>query len=140
MNTTLLMTLSAVFYAALGVVATFLPQELLAHAGGRPQGTSVLLVQMLGALYLALAMLNWIQRASRLGGIYGRPVTMANFVNFTVGGVALVKAAFAQQFPVDVTVMAAIYSILGIWFGLVLFTPPALEAPQVALRHRQEDP
>ena len=128
MNTRDLMTLSAAFMAALGVGITFLPQELLAHVGAPREGTLVLLIQMLGALYLGFAILNWMNRGSHIGGIYGRPVSMANFFSFAVGALALVKGAVAQRFAIEVTAMAGIYSVFAIWFGLVLFTHPATDA------------
>ena len=125
MKTRLLMGLSAAFYATLGVGATFLPQELVARFGGRPEGYSVLVIQMLGALYLGFAMLNWMNRGNRIGGIYGRPVSLANFFNFAVAAVALLKASFAPQLAIDVVTMAAIYTVFAVWFGMVLFTSPA---------------
>src|SRR5579872_5252327 len=103
------MSLSAAVLAALGVAITFLPQELLAHVGVQPIASPVLLIQMLGALYMGFAALNWMYRGNRIGGIYGRPVSMANFVNFAVGAVALVKGAIAQGFELEVVAMAAIY-------------------------------
>jgi len=129
MNTRILMSLSAAFLATLGIGITFLPQELLAHVGVRPEGTPVVLMQVLGALYLGFATLNWMNRGSRIGGIYGRPVSMANFFSFAVGAVALLRGAIAQQFAVEIVAMAAIYSVFGIWFGWVLFTHPADRAP-----------
>ena len=125
MRTQLLMTLSAAFLAALGVGITFLPQELLAHLGAPHEGVLVILVQLLGALYLGLALLNWMNRGNRIGGIYSRPVSMANFLSFSVGALALVKGSVAPQFTIEVAAMAVIYSAFGIWFGLVLFTHPA---------------
>ena len=119
------MTASAGFLAALGVGITFLPQELLAHMGAQNQGNLVLLMQLLGALYLGLAVLNWMNRGTLIGGIYGRPVSMANFFNFSVGALALVKGVVAHQFMIEVAVMATIYSTFGVWFGLVLFTHPS---------------
>ena len=77
MKTRALMSLSAAFLAVLGVAAIFLPHEVLAHVGGRAEGTSVLLIQLLGALYLGFAMLNWMNRGNRIGGIHARPVSMA---------------------------------------------------------------
>jgi hypothetical protein len=130
MNTRVLMTLSAAFMATLGVGLTFLPQELLAHFGIRPDGTVVLLIQLLGALYLGLATLNWMNRGAQIGGIYGRPVSMANFFSLSVGALALVKGAIAQQFAIEVAAMAAIHSLFGIWFGLVLVTHPTNEPPK----------
>ena len=129
MNTRILMTLSASFLAILGVGITFLPQELLAHAGAPPQGTPVLMVQMLGALYLGFAILNWMARGSLIGGIYGRPVSMANFFNFAIGAVALMKGLVAGSFAPEVAAMAAAYSVFGIWFGWVLFVHPSGRTP-----------
>jgi hypothetical protein len=120
-----LMILSAAFMAALGVAITFLPQELLVHAGAPSQGSLVLLVQSLGALYLGFAVLNWMARGSLVGGIYGRPVTMANFFNFAIGATAFLKALSAGPFAFEVVAMAAAYSVFGIWFGVTLFTHPA---------------
>lgn len=127
LRTRTLMTLSAAVMAVLGIGITFLPQELLAHVGVRSEGAPVLLMQMLGALYLGFAALNWMNRGSHLGGVYGRPITLANFVAFAVAAVALLKGAIALRFPLEVTAMAAIYSVFGVWFGLVLFTHPASE-------------
>jgi hypothetical protein len=119
------MSLSAAFLATLGVGITFLPQELLVHVGAHAKGTPVLLIQLLGALYLGFASLNWMSRGSHIGGIYGRPVAMANFFHFAVGAGALLKGAIAQQFAFEVAAMASIYSVFGVWFALVLFTHPA---------------
>jgi len=125
MNTRILMTLSAVFLAILGTGITFLPQELLAFAGAATGGTVVLLMQMLGALYLGFAVLNWMNRGNFIGGIYFRPVSMANFFNFAIGAVPLLKWVITQPFALVVAVIALIYSIFGVWFGLVVFTHPA---------------
>jgi hypothetical protein len=59
MNTRLLMRASAIFLGALGISASFLPQEILVRAGAAPAGFSVLVVQIAGALYLGFAILNW---------------------------------------------------------------------------------
>jgi hypothetical protein len=119
------MTLSAVLLGVLGIGITFLPQELLAHVGVSPAGSVVLLVQLLGALYLGAAMLNWMNRGALLGGIYGRPVCMANFGNFAIGALALLKGLIAAPISPEVLVAAALYSTFAVWFGIVLFTHPA---------------
>ena len=128
MNTRFLMSLSAAFFAMLGVGITFLPQELLAHIGAPSDGVVVLLMQLLGALYLGFAMLNWMNRGSHIGGIHRRPVSMANFFNFAIGSAALVKWLIPNQFVLEVAVMALIYSVFAVWFGLVVFTHPADKA------------
>ena len=90
MYTRVLLSGSAAFLAVAGVAITFLPQELLAYASAQPTRVSVLLVQVLGAMFIGSAVLNWMNRGAHVGGIYGRPLTMANFFHF----------------PIDVTVVA----------------------------------
>ena len=125
MTTRTLMTLSAAFMAILGLGVTFLPQELLVFAGGRPEGALVPLVQMPGAMFLGFAILNWTARGNLIGGIYSRPVALANFFNFAVGAAGLLKALPAQNFAAEITVLAVLYSVFGVCFGIVLFTHPA---------------
>lgn len=128
MSSRALMSLSAGFLAILGLGTTFLPQELLVHAGTEPVPVAVLLVQLLGALYLGLAMLNWMSRGFIAGGIYGRPVTLANLVSFGVGAIALAKVAMSHRFPLDITIMAAVYVAFALWFARLLFTQPDADA------------
>lgn len=125
MSTRLLMTGSAALLVLLGVVASFLPQELLGYVGAQATPAAVLVIQMTGALYLGFAALNWMSRGSITGGIYGRPLTMANVIHFMVGAIALLKAAFTGPFAADIVVMAVLYSVLAAWFALVLFRHPA---------------
>ena len=124
MNTKALMSFSAAFLAVGGVTITFLPEELLIHESAEPARASVLMIQLLGAMFLGLATLNWMNRGALIGGIYGRPVSMANFFQFAIGAAALLKGAYALSFPIEVSVLAAIYALFAAWFGLVLFTHP----------------
>jgi hypothetical protein len=125
MSTKILMTLSALFMATLGVAASFMPQELLAHYGSGPDGLAVLLVQVVGALYLGFAILNWTARANLIGGIYSRPVALANFLHFAVVAVTLSKAMIGGSSRTsELIVGSLIYSALAVWFGLVVFTHP----------------
>lgn len=129
MHTKILMSLSALFMAILGLGASFLPQELLTHAGYRPQGPGLLLVQAAGALYLGQAMLNWMARANLIGGIYSRPVAVCNFMHFAVLAVVLVKALLGGQTAPEIVLGAGLYLGFACAFGFVLFTHPAQVAP-----------
>jgi hypothetical protein len=120
MNTKVLMVSSAIFMAALGLAATFMPQEIVASLGGGSR-TIPLIVQILGALYLGFAMLNWMVKESLIGGIYSRPVSMGNFLHFTIGAITLVKAVAAGERAIVIMVCAAIYVILALTFGSVVF-------------------
>jgi hypothetical protein len=120
MSTKLLMIFSALFMAALGLAATFMPQEIVASLGGGSR-TIPLLVQILGALYLGFAMLNWMAKESLIGGIYARPVSMGNFLHFTVGAITLVKAVAVGERAILILVCAAIYAVFAVGFGAVVF-------------------
>lgn len=124
MNTKLLMSLSALFMAGLGIVASFLPQEIAAHFGTRPDVHVVLVIQIGGALYLAFAILNWMAKAVLIGGIYSRPVALGNFLHFAVVAIILLKALAGGYRANEIIAGAAIYSLFGVWFGLVLFANP----------------
>lgn len=124
MNTKLLMASSAAFMAILGLAASFLPQEIMVRLGSSPVGVGVLVVQVTGALYLGFAILNWMARTNLIGGVYGRPVALGNFLHFAVVTLALLKALMGGQRAPEVVVGAVVYSVFAVWFGLVLFTHP----------------
>lgn len=124
MNTKVLMVASALVLAALGLVASFVPREILIFLGARPDPLPVLFVQITGALYLGFAMLNWMARESLIGGIYGRPVVFGNFMHFMVVALAMLKALIAGPRPPVVIAFATTYWVLWVAFGWVLLTPP----------------
>jgi hypothetical protein len=102
--------ISAVCFAALGVLLLFAPRELagalLASADGDP------LVQLLGAALLGSAAMNWTARGSVLGGIYGRAVVVGNQTHLTIGALLLVKHGLATGGSAAYWVLAGVY-LLG---------------------------
>jgi hypothetical protein len=124
-NTKLLMSLSAISMAALGIGATFMPQEILARFGCPCGGAGVLVIQVAGALYLGFAMLNWMARSNLIGGIYSRPVAIGNLIHFAVVAITLAKAAVGGSLRTNEMIAACVvYSAFAVWFGLVVFTHP----------------
>ena len=115
------MTLSAAFVAALGVAASFLPQEILGLAGIPPDRFAAAAVQIAGALYIGFALLNWSAKGTLLGGIYGRPIVMTNFTHFAIGAIVLWKVP--GPYAPGLLAAAAVYSVFAAWFGYVLFGP-----------------
>lgn len=130
MQTKLLMSAAAGLMGALGLAASFLPQEILGWAGVPPVAPAVLVVQIAGALYLGFAMLDWMARGSVLGGIYGRPVVLGNFLHFAIVAIALVKALTRGHPAPALVVGTVVYLVLAVWFGGVLFTSPVSAAPR----------
>jgi hypothetical protein len=124
MNTTLLMSASAVTMAAVGIAASFLPQEMLNAAGMDGNGLSPLFMQIVGALYLGFAMMNWTAKSVLIGGIYARPLALGNFMHFTVGALALSKGMTLNPGSPVLWIAGGIYVLFGVLFGLVLFRHP----------------
>jgi hypothetical protein len=122
MQTKLLMSLSALFMAVLGLGASFGPLAILGQFGFSGGGPDVLIIQVAGALYLGFAILNWMARANLIGGVYSRPVAVGNFMHFAVVAVVLLKAMNAGFR--GLLAAAIIYSVFAVWFGLVVFTHP----------------
>ena len=128
MPTKLMMTFSACLLAAVGIALTFLPEEISAFLDPQASTLLALVLQMLGALYLALAMLNYMTKGNLIGGIYNRPICIANFTHFFVGGLALIKMLMRHpELPAGLWIAAGAYAAFGLWFGLKLFSHPLPE-------------
>lgn len=123
MKTKLLMMLSAIFLAVLGLLTSYFPDKVLETHGTVPDNATLLLIQMMGALYLGFAILNWTARGVLMGGIYARPLALGNFLHFAMVGVMLAKAAYTHG-VFQLATSAAVFSAFAIWFGVVLFTSP----------------
>ena len=119
------MRASAILSALLGVAASFLPQEILSYAGAGSGGVGIVIVQAAGALYLGFAALNWTAQGNLIGGIYSRPVALANFMHFAVGSIAMLKVAAGGEREVALLLLCATYSLFAALFGIVTFTSPS---------------
>jgi hypothetical protein len=130
MHTKILMILSAVFMAALGLAASFLPKEILTYAGAWDEGVEVFVVQALGALCLGFAILNWSARNALIGGMHNRPIALGNFMHFLVVAVTLIKVLLAGFYTLEVMAAAAIYAAFAMGFGLTIGLFPTQKAPK----------
>jgi hypothetical protein len=128
MNTKSLMTLSAIILAFIGISLIFLPKEILDYLELSVSDTLELLMQIIGSFYFAFAILNWMSKGSIIGGIYNRPIAMANLTHFVIAGLALIKGILANpSFSYVIWLIAIIYSIFTILFGIVAFKHPVNE-------------
>jgi len=118
------MTSSAIFMGLLGVSASFLPQEILYNAGIEPTMASVLFVQILGALWMGFAMINWMCKEMLIGGIYSQPVATGNLMHFLVGALALIKVTFSNPDTSLLWAATIFYSAFAGAFSMVIFTSP----------------
>jgi hypothetical protein len=126
MNTKILMISNCIFLGALGVILTFMPDEIISGFSITPDSISILLLQLLGALYLGFAMLNWMAKGSLIGGIYNRPIAIGNFMHFAVGALALIKIITKIHIHSEIVIsLTIVYSIFAILFGYVFRTNPS---------------
>ena len=125
------MTSSAIILAAIGIGLMFLPEETLMYLNIGVSKPLLLILQLLGGLYFGFAMLNWMSQWSLIGGIYNKPVSVANFAQFFVGGLALLKEVFSNpKIPHAFWVLAAIYALYAVIFGLLFYGVIAAKSEQ----------
>ncbi len=124
MNTKILMTVSSLVLGAAGIILTFMPEEVARILNSA--STPFIILQILGALYFAFAMLNWTAKGNLIGGIYSKPVAIANFTHFMIGGLALIKLAVHEPNQTFIWGAAILYLLFALLFGWVLFTSPFL--------------
>lgn len=120
------MVLTAVVLGVSGLALSFFPLEIFRYAISDPAAAYPLIMQILGSLYFAFAMLNWTAKENLLGGIYGRPVIIGNLTHFIVGSFALIKGSMILHAPL-VWIIAAVYSCFAVLFGVIFFRHPALQ-------------
>jgi len=118
-NTRVIMVSSSLCLAIAGIACLFLPSETMALLG--MPGANDLVAQLLGALYLGFAAANWTARGSMIGGIYARPISVANFFHFVVGASLLAKAISSERLNAAYLAVALVYLVFAVLFALLLF-------------------
>ena len=127
MNTKTLMIISAIFLAVNGFGFTFFPNEIAGLLINDDNYILILILQILGALYLGFSILNWMSKASLIGGIYNKPLLIGNLLHFFTASMALIKLTPGFQDHQIIFSYTIIYSLFTLSFGYVLFTNPALK-------------
>jgi len=121
MNTKLLMIVSSILLGLAGIIAIFAPQELLAALQAPVTQPLPVVVQLMGALYLAFALTNWTAKDSVIGGIYARPISLSNFAHFTIGALLLAKYQLYDGAPALLFVVLIVYAVFALIFGWLVF-------------------
>ncbi len=111
MNTKYLMVSSSVFLGLLGLLALFVPEELLKMLNLPFTSPLPVLIQLLGAMYLSFALMNWTAKENIIGGVYLRPISIANFAHFMIGALSLVNYLFSNGANLYLLSVAIVYSI-----------------------------
>ena len=124
-NTKTLMIISAIFLAVNGFGFTFFPNEIAGLLINDDNYILILILQILGALYLGFSILNWMSKASLIGGIYNKPILIGNLLHFFTASMALIKLAFKVETNLQLIFSyTIIYSLFTLFFGYVFFTNP----------------
>jgi hypothetical protein len=121
MNTKLLLGSSALVMLLAGVAGLFAPHELLVVNGVAPTGSLPLIVQLFAALLLGAAIGNWMAKGSLMGGIYNRPLALANLLHFATGAITLVKVLLRGPVDAPLAIATAIYCLFAAGFAMVVF-------------------
>jgi hypothetical protein len=121
MNTKVLMTSSSLVLGLAGIFALFAPDVLLAMLGVPTAGPLPVLIQLMGALYFSMAMMNWTAKDSAIGGIYARPVSVGNFAHFFTGTLLLARYLLSNGFNVSILFLLVVYTILALLFYWLVF-------------------
>ena len=125
MKTKFLMTSSTLFCGIIGILLSFLPNEIAEYLSVEPTIITILFLQILGALYLGFGILNWMAKGTLIGGIYNRPIAFGNLMHFVVGAITLVKVISNIQTHTEIIIFLTVfYAIFALLFIYVLKTNP----------------
>jgi hypothetical protein len=122
----LMMVSSAAFNGALGIIFSFLPQEVMKQLGETTGPVTTLALQVLGAFYMGMALMNYTGKKAVIGGIYNRPLQMANTVHCAIAAITLAKYTAGQSFHIAPAIMGVslTYVLLAGGFLKLLFSSP----------------
>ena len=119
------MTSSALFYAIIGIILSFLPNEIADYLNVEYNIITILFLNIMSALYLGFGILNWMAKGTLIGGIYNRPIAIGNLMHFGVGAIALVKISSNVQIHSEIIIfLSVVYVIFALLFAYVFRTNP----------------
>ena len=119
------MTSSALFYAIIGIILSFLPNEIADYLNVEYNIVTILFLDIMSALYLGFGILNWMAKGTLIGGIYNRPIAIGNLMHFGVGAIALVKVVSNIQTHSEIVIsLTVVYMIFAILFVYIFRTNP----------------
>ena len=125
MNTKIVMTSSALFYAIIGIILSFLPNEIADYLNVGYNIITILFLNIMSALYLGFGVLNWMAKGTLIGGIYNKPIAIGNLMHFGVGAIALVKVVSNIQRHSEIVIsLTVVYVIFAILFVYIFRTNP----------------
>ena len=114
---------SALWLGIAGFALLFAPDAVLPRLVAGYPSSGLWLGQLLGAAWLGLAALNWINRRLVLGGVFARPIVFANAIHYFISAMVLLRAVIREP-EVSVELMAIPAITLAVAYGALLFRGP----------------
>lgn len=130
----LILTLSAAVLFLAGGSALFAAEELALAFDPAPSRGEPIAVQLVGSGFLGFALLNWMSRRNRIGGIYARPLALGNMTVFLTAALTLGKAATTEDIPAAAVGLCAVFAFLAASFAwlIIAHDPARVKAPKNA--------
>ncbi len=124
MSSTLVSRVSAAVLLMAGLALLFAPDAVLPSLIPDYPPAALWLGQLLGASWLGVGALNWWSRATVLGGIYGRPIVLANVAIYFIGALVMLSAARRARLPGTLWAAVALAVVLAVAYGWLLWRGP----------------
>lgn len=125
MTTKTLMIASSFFMGFLGLTLTFFPEKVVTYMHIQDKMIVMLCLLIISSQYLGFGILNWMAKSTLIGGIYARPLTLANLMHFGTGALALFKISSKIQTHHEIIFgLMLIYSFFSISFVYIFLTSP----------------
>jgi len=105
-------------------VLLFASDDVLPRLVSGFPGSGAWVGQLLAAALLALGAINWLSRSQLLGGIYGRPVVLANAAFYFIAATVTIRAAASGDTADALWVVAVLVSSLAAIYGWLLYRGP----------------
>jgi hypothetical protein len=115
---------SCVVYAVVGIAYLFAPAET-ATLFGFGGANAALPLQLLGAAYLGFAALNGMSRQSIAGGIYSRPLLVANLLFALTSALTMLRPLLVVSVPPMFWILFLASALFAVLFMRLLLRPPA---------------
>lgn len=115
---------SAVLLAFGGIALLFMPDSILPVLAPGIPDTATWPGQLVGAGWLAIAALNWLNKRTLIGGIYGRPLVLANLILYFISTMVLLRALRDAATAPALWWLAVPVVVMTVVYGVVLFKGP----------------
>ena len=124
MTSAIVTRVNALLLFAAGILLLFASDRILPSlVAGYPAG-GVWVGQVLSAAFLGFAALNWLQRRTPVGGIYGRPLVIANLTLYLVSAMSLVRLALDGSAARAFQAIVGVLSLMAVLYLVLLFRGP----------------